>query len=523
MSKPRQSLTAAAVVIIGSGAGGATLAHELCVRGIDVVLLEAGRRIEPAEFRNDDMFAFGQLSWLDPRTTSGNWDVAKLSPHMPAWMVKAVGGSTVHWGALAYRMQAHEFASRSHYGSIDGANLADWPLDLAELDPWYVRAEDRLGVTGTGGIEPLPVTNNYKVMWNGATRVGYRDVRNDRHAINSQPRAGRPACLQLGFCTSGCKSAAKWSTLYTEIPAALATGRLDLRTGSMVLKIEHDAAGKVSGVVYADSAGVQRRQRARLVCVAGNGIETPRLLLNSSSAKFPHGLANGSGLVGRHFMKHVNALVFGRFEHAVHMERGPVASGTVFDEARLDTARGFAGGYLMQSAHVGLPSFGIAVKPGAWGADFARWVDNYANLASVWMNGEDLPVASNSVSLDPNKKDAHGLPAAHLRIDDHANDLAMRGHFLKQARSLLGAAGAREYLECPPFPATHTLGTCRMSRKPSTGVVDPFGRSHEIPNLFISDGSQFVSASAQNPTLTIVALALRQARHIGDLMTRRVV
>jgi choline dehydrogenase-like flavoprotein len=217
----------------------------------------------------------------------------------------------------------------------------------------------------------------------------------------------------------------------------------------------------------------------------------------------------------------VNALVFGRFERAVHMERGPVASGTVFDEARLDTTRGFAGGYLMQSAHVGLPSFGIAVKPGAWGADFARWVDDYTNLASIWMNGEDLPVASNAVILDASKKDAQGLPVAHLRIDDHANDLAMRGHFLKQARSVLGAAGAREFLECPPFPATHTLGTCRMSRAPSEGVVDAFGRSHEISNLFVSDGSLFVSASAQNPTLTIVALALRQARHIDNLLTRR--
>jgi choline dehydrogenase-like flavoprotein len=521
MSKSRHSLNEAAVVIIGSGAGGGTLAHELCARGIDVVLLEAGRRIEAAEFRNDEMFAFGQLSWLDPRSISGDWEVAKLSPNMPAWTVKAVGGSTIHWGALAYRMQGHEFAPKTRYGAVAGAALADWPLSLEELLPWYDKAENRLGVTGTHDIAPLPVANNYKVMWNGATRIGYRQVRNDRHAINSAPRAGRSACLQLGFCTSGCKSAAKWSTLYTEIPAALATGRLDLRTGAMALRIEHDAVGKVNAVVYADAAGVQQRQRARLVCVAGNGIETPRLLLNSESARFAHGLANGSGLVGRHFMKHVNALVFGRFDKPVHMERGPVASGTVFDEARLDTSRGFAGGYLLQSAHVGLPSFGIAVKPGAWGAPFARWVDHYPYLAGVWLNGEDLPLAGNAVTLDDARKDAHGLRVAHLHVDDHANDRAMRAHFVRQARALLGAAGAREYLECPPFPASHTLGTARMSKDAGAGVVDAYGRSHEIANLFVSDGSQFVSASAQNPTLTIVALALRQAEHIAARMSRR--
>jgi choline dehydrogenase-like flavoprotein len=509
------------VVVIGSGAGGGTLAHELCLRGIKVVLLEAGRRIEADEFRNDELFAFGQLSWLDPRTSSGGSEIAKLSPGMPAWTVKAVGGSTVHWGALAYRMQAHEFTAHSHYGEVKGAALADWPLDLAELEPWYATAESRMGVTGTHGIPRLPVANQYKVFWNGATRIGYERVSNDRHAINSKPRDGRPACLQLGFCTAGCKSTAKWSTLYTEIPAAEATGRLDLRTGAMALRIEHDAAGRISGVVYADATGAHQRQRAAAVCVACNGIETPRLLLNSASGRFPHGLANGSGMVGRHFMKHMNALVFGMFERPVHMERGPTATGTVFDESRLDASRGFVGGYLMQSSHVGLPSFGVGAKPGAWGADFAHWVENYARLAGVWMNGEDLPQQSNAVSLDPAVRDSHGLPVAHLHMDNHPNELAMRAHFSKRARELLGAAGAREYLECPPFPASHTMGTCRMSERDSDGVANSHGRSHEIRNLFISDGSQFVTASAQNPTLTIVALALRQAQHIADSLQRR--
>jgi choline dehydrogenase-like flavoprotein len=510
------------VVVIGSGAGGATLAHELTRAGISVVLLEAGRMIEPAEFRNDELFAIGQQVWMDPRTTSGSWEVARLAPALPALTVKAVGGTTVHWGGLSFRLQPHEFKARTHYGAIDGAALADWPLAAGELDPWYDRAESRLGVTGTHGIPRLPVSNHFKVLWNGATRIGYRHVDNDRHAINSRPRDGRPACVQLGFCTSGCKSLAKWSASYTEIPAALATGRLELRTNAMVLRIEHGDDGRARSVVYADADGRHHAQRARLVCVAANAVETPRLLLNSASARFPHGLANDSGLVGRHFMRHINALLFGMFDRPVHMERGPVAGGVVYDESRLDTKRGFAGGYLMQAAHAGLPAFAAGVYPGAWGADFTRWIEAYPRLASVWANGEDLPIATNAVTLDPRVRDAHGLPVAHLHIDDHGNDTAMRAHFFAQARALLGAAGARDFLQCPSaFPAAHTMGSCRMSADPEAGVVDAFGRSHEVPNLFVSDGSQMVTAGAENPTLTIVALALRQADHIRGLLARR--
>jgi choline dehydrogenase-like flavoprotein len=210
------------VVVIGSGAGGGVLADELTARGIKVVMLEAGKHIAQDDFRNDELFAYQQLSWLEPRTASGSWAVAKFSPDLPAWSVRAVGGTSIHWGALAFRMRDHEFAARSRYGAVDGAALADWPVTAAELAPHYARAETRLGVTGTNDIPLLPVTNNYKVLWNGAKRMGYQRIANDRHAINSVPRDGRSVCLQLGFCSQGCKSGAKWSTLYAEIPRALA-------------------------------------------------------------------------------------------------------------------------------------------------------------------------------------------------------------------------------------------------------------------------------------------------------------
>ena len=176
---------------------------------------------------------------------------------------------------------------KSTYGNIPGANLLDWPITLAEMEPWYAKAEDKMGVTRTNGIPGLPGNNNFKVLEAGAKKLGYKEVHTGNMAINSEPRDGRGACQQIGFCFQGCKSGAKWSTLYTEIPKGEATGNLEVRPNSMVIKIEHDASGKVTGVVYADESGAMQRQKARVVAVAGNSIESPRLLLNSASNHVP--------------------------------------------------------------------------------------------------------------------------------------------------------------------------------------------------------------------------------------------
>lgn len=516
MNTPRFAFDDGSVaVVIGSGAGGATLAHELCRRGKRVVCLEAGPRFSPADYRNDEFFAFTQLTWLDKRGATGNWSVAKTSPTMPAYTVKAVGGTTNHWGALAFRIQPHELKARERYGSVPGAELADWPVTLAELEPYWTLAEDKLGVTGTHGIPRLPVTNNYKVFDYGARRAGYTRVANDRHAINSQARDGRPSCLQLGFCGQGCKSTAKWSTLYTEIPRAEATGRFELRPGCMALAIEHDARGRVTGVVYADATGARQRQRAAVVAVAGNAVETPRLLLNSASGKYPQGLANGSGWVGRGYMKHLNASAWGLFGKPVQMNRGVTMGGTIYDESRLDTSRGFTGGYLLQAVQVGVPFLASVIRPDGWGREFTKFVDGYDHLSGIWMNGEDLPRADNRVTLHATEKDGHGLPVANVHVDEHPNDVAMREHFYRQAEKVLRAAGATDVMRGTPLPASHNMGTCRMSVRPDGGVTNGFGRSHEIANLFVTDGSLFPTSTAENPTLTIVALAIRQAEHIA--------
>jgi choline dehydrogenase-like flavoprotein len=508
------------VIVIGSGAGGGTLANELCQKGVSVVLLEAGKRYSIEDFVNDEWNSFLQLAWLDKRTTSGTWRVAKDFPNLPTWTCKTVGGTTTHWAGASLRFQPQEFRVKTEYGEIAGANLLDWPLTYEEMEPYYTKAEGKMGVTRTHDIPGLPGNNNFKVMYNGAIRVGYKKVHTGRMAINSRPRDGRTSCLQLGFCFQGCKSGAKWSTLYTEIPKAEETGKLDLRPESMVLQIQHDDAGKVTGVLYADKDGNQQMQKGRVVCVACNSIETPRLLLNSASSKFPDGLANSSGQVGRNYMRHTTGSVYAIFDEPVRMYRGTTMAGIITDESHNDPARGFVGGYELESLSLGLPFMAAFLEPGAWGRDFCWAMESYAHMAGMWIVGEDMPQEKNGVTLHATEKDQHGMPIPNVHFDDHPNDVAMRNHAYKQGRLVYEAVGARRVYETPPYPSTHNLGTCRQSAKPADGVCNKLGQTHDIPNLFISDGSQFTTGAAENPTLTVVTLAIRQADHLADQMSK---
>lgn len=513
----------AVVVIIGSGAGGGTLANELCQKGIKVVVLEAGATQSNASFINDEWKSFSQLAWLDQRTTSGSWRVAKDFPNLPAWICKTVGGTTTHWAGASLRLQEHEFKTRTVYGDVRGANLMDWPLTLAELEPYYSRAEDKMGVTRTHGIPGLPGNNNFKVMYSGATKLGYSDVHTGNMAINSQPRDDRARCLQLGFCFQGCKSGAKWSTLYTELPKAEATGNFELRPESHVTRIEHDAKGKVTGVVYFDKNGKEQRQKARIVAVAGNSIETPRLLLLSASGLFKDGLANRSGQVGRNYMRHVTGSVYGMFENPVHMYRGTTMAGVVRDEARNDTKRGFVGGYEMETLSLGLPFLAAFLNPGGWGTDVSEYLENYTHLAGMWLVGEDMPRETNRVTLHKTLKDKWGSAIPNVHFDDHENDLKLREHAFTQGQRVYEAAGARKSFRTPPYPSTHNLGTCRMGASAKTSVCNSYGQTHDVANLFISDGSQFTTGGAENPTLTIVTLAIRQAEYIAKQMSARAI
>jgi choline dehydrogenase-like flavoprotein len=509
------------VVVIGSGAGGGTLGSQLAQHGVRTVIMEAGGRHEIEDFDNDEWGMFGKISWLDKRTTSGSWRVAKDFSGLPAWIVKAVGGSTVHWAGASLRFQEHEWKVRTHYGNIPGANLLDWPIDANEMAPWYAKAEDNLGVTRTNGIPGLPGNNNFKIMKAGADKLGYKECHTGRMAINSEPRHGRGSCQQLGFCFQGCKTGAKWSTLYVDIPNGEKTGKLEVRANSQVLKIEHDKSGKVTGVLYADKKGKQHVQKARVVCVAGNSYESPRLLLNSASSMFPDGLANSSGQVGKNYMRHMTGSVYALFDKPVNMHRGTTMAGIIMDEGKHNPKRGFVGGYEMETLSLGLPFMAAFLDPGAWGREFTTALDSYDHMAGMWLVGEDLPQEKNAVTLHPKEKDKFGLPVPNVHFDDHENDTAMRNHAYKQGAAVYDAVGATRTLPTPPYPSTHNLGTNRMSAKASDGVVNKWGQTHDIENLFVSDGSQFTTSAAENPTLTIVSLAMRQADHIAREMKKR--
>ncbi|NSX55789.1 GMC family oxidoreductase [Parasulfitobacter algicola] len=520
MAAPFELSDDSVVVIIGTGAGGGVLANELAQKGVSVVALEAGGRYLPEDYINDEWESFGQLAWLDARTTSGDWRVANDFSSLPTWIVKAVGGTTTHWAGASLRFQDHEWKAKTNYGDVQGANLLDWPIDPREMDDYYTKAEDKLGVTRTGGREGLPGCNNYKVFEAGAKAIGYKNVSTGRMAINSAEGDGRPACQQTGFCFQGCKWGAKWSSAYTDIPRGEATGNLEVRSQAHVLRIEHDDSGKVTGVVYADADGNQQLQKARIVCVAGNSIESPRLLLNSASSMYPDGLANSSGQVGRNYMRHMTGSVYAVFDKPVKMWRGTTMAGIIQDESRHDPSRGFVGGYELETLALGLPFMAAFLDPGGWGREFTTALDSYENMAGMWIVGEDMPQETNRITLNHDVKDQYGLPAPNVHFDDHPNDIAMRNHAYKQGMAVYEAVGATRVFPTPPYPSTHNLGTNRMSENPRDGVVNGYGQTHDIANLFVSDGSQFTTGGAENPTLTIVALAIRQADHIAAEMNR---
>lgn len=502
------------VVVIGSGAGGGTLSWALAQGGIDVVCLEAGARLKMGDIVNDEAQMFGKFTWLDERIGEGD-----MPANFPIWNCKTVGGTTMHWTAACPRLQEHEFRVRSTYGKLDSASLADWPFPLAELAPWYERAEDLMGVTNTHGIAPLPANNNYLVLESGARLAGYRDMDTNNMAINSAPRDGRASCLELGFCTSGCATGAKWSTLYTEVPKAELSGHFELRPNCMAVKVLTAKDGHVSGVRYLDSDGQAREQRARVLCVAGNVVETTRLLFNSASDAAPNGLANSSGQLGRNYMHHVLAGVVAVMPGEVDMHKGVQCAGVVRDETRHDPTRGFAGGFQLHTVNFTPETLANLLLPGAWGRRLTSVLERYRNLAALLIIGEDAARPDNRVTLHPTRKDRYGLPVPVISYRHHPNSRAMLKYALAAARKVYSVLGAAEmYDMVDVFPSTHNMGTARMGDDPASSVCNRWGQTHDVTNLFVSDGSVFASAGCENPTLTIVALALRQADYIAKQM-----
>lgn len=512
------------VLVIGTGAGGGNVIRELCLNGVSVVALEAGPRYSPErDFENDELTMFGKLSWSDPVLSAGDDPYA-----MPTWTCKTVGGSTAHWTGNALRPSPYELKARSTYGEIAGTSLVDWPVTFEELEPWYEKAERYMGVTGR--VQPSQIPSaNYLAIKKGADSLGL-SMRPTNIAVNSVGEYdGRAGCTQRGHCMQGCSNSAMWSTLTEAIPKAEKTGWLDLRTGCQALTINTDQSGRAVSVTYARDDGTIEEQFAKIIVLAGNSVQTPRLLLHSANSQHPDGLANSSGMVGRNYMRHVTGTSFALMPFEVHGYMGIITTGII--DAYHDfapAARDYVGGFNLLSVFMGPPSMAIFSQPGplishgdargSWGRPLTEMMEHYSRLSGLHFVGEDLPQERNGVSLHPTEKDKNGVPIPVLTIYEHENNATMREFAWSKTDEIWSAAGASKTYRVPPFPDTHLLGTCRMGDDPASSVVNRWGAAHDIDNLYVADGSVFPTATAENPALTISALAIRQADHIMQRM-----
>ncbi len=533
-------------VIIGSGAAGGILAKELSAGGFRVVVLEQGPYLTESDFTHDEVKVFAQdlltnHPKLQPNTFRKTPD-EKAKPQRALMYGRCVGGTTVHFTANFWRFHEIDFIERSKVGLIPGTGFTDWPITYADLEPYYSKVEWEIGVSGLAGaspfdpprskpypMPPLPVKSSGVIFERAARKLGWHPFPAPM-AILSQPRAGRSACINCGFCLGfGCEVGAKSSSLATAIRMAERTGRCDIRPNSYVHRIETDANGRAVGAAYFDEQRATHLQKAKAVIVCANGAETPRLLLLSANKQFPDGLANSSGLVGKYLMLNSNTVAVGVFEQPLNDYKGYCVSRVLHDFYELDPQKvGFYGGGGLDARFDFTPiSFAFAGVPPEtprWGQDFkAKLAHNFTRTMEIFCHGTSLPLENNSFSLDSELKDAWGLPALRMTYKDHPDDLKLVNWLSARAGDLLEAAGAQKKWGFPITEqqmAFHLLGTCRMGNDPKTSVINTDHRTHDVKNLFLCDGSSLVTSGRGQPTMTIEALAFRAADRITALAQR---
>ena len=533
-------------LVVGAGAAGGVMAKELSAAGFRVVVLEQGPWHKAADFIHDEIsvtFRNGLTNdhRVQPNTfRATSEEKSKVRPAVEYG--RMVGGGSVHFTANYWRFHPDDFRERSVFGPVEGADLRDWPVTYDELEPYYTKAEQELGISGQSGsnpfdgprskpypLPPMPVKSSGVLFERGARKLGLHPFPAPV-AVLSQPYRGRAACTHCGFCESfGCEMNAKSSTLAALIPAAVKTGRCDLRPQSYVRKIEVGKDGRVTGAIYFDQQRREIFQRAKAIVLCANGAETPRLLLQSKSNLFPHGLANAHGNVGKYLMFDAGGLVLGLCDHPVNDYKSVAVSRVLHDFYAADPKRGFYGGggldarmdyYLARFALSGLP-------PGepSWGAEWKNKVSQYyTHVTGTLAHSTCLAVETNSISLDDEIKDAWGLPAIRVTFRNHPDDIKTMKFLAERQKEILSAAGVkRVWLDSDSLDTTysrHLMGTCRMGDDPQSSVVDRWNRAHGVLNLFIADGSSLVTSARQQPTATIQALAYRTAEHITEAARR---
>lgn len=520
------------VLIIGAGASGAAIAWSLADTRMKILCLEQGGWMNPAEYPS------AQRNWQtsQSRQFNANPNTRKLPSDYPinddespisVVNFNAVGGSTILYAAHFPRFHPSDFKVKTHDGVAD-----DWPLDYAQLEPYFAENDRMMGVSGLAGdpayppkqppLPPLPLGLGGETLAKGFNKLGWHWWPSDS-AINSRAYEGRDQCLNLGACTSGCPQGAKASVDITYWPAALRKG-VELRTDCRVREITVDDRGLADGVIYYDANGQESRQRAEVVILACNGVGTPRLLLNSRSKQFPDGLANRSDLVGRNLMFHPVGGAQGLFEQSLEGHLGPQACCILSQQFyETDPQRGFVRGYSMQMSRGPGPMLTALAGVGAgeipWGADHHRaFAERFDHTVGLGVMCEDLPESHNRVTLDADLVDGDGIPAPKITYRLSENSIKMMNHGLERVRQLMEAAGAKQVRTYGPvrMAGWHLMGTARMGNDADRSVVNHWGRCHDVRNLFIVDGSIFVTSAAVNPTSTIQALAL----YVADSMKK---
>jgi choline dehydrogenase-like flavoprotein len=506
-------------VIVGTGAGGGTLACKLAEYGFSVVALDAGPYWRPLEDFASDEHEQAKLYWTDERITDGENPIQFGANNSG----KSVGGSTVHFAMVSLRFRPEWFKARTKLGYG-----ADWPLDWREMWTYYAEVEQTLKISGPVNYPWGPKRSRYPyrphelnaaalVLAQGAEALGI-DWSPTPLATVSAPRGHSPPCVYRGMCVLGCSTNAKQSVLITWLPRALAAGA-EIRDLAMVGRVEHDGTGRVTGVHYIRE-GEWRFQRARNVVVAGYAIETPRLLLNSATSRFPDGLANSSGLVGKNLMVQSNQAVWGVMEKEIRAYKGPPSLAITEHWNYTDKGKDFFGGYAYMSQGP-LPvvwSGTLSSKRGLWGQRLLDEMEKYNHHVGLKIVGECLPQERNRVTLT-DEKDQYGLPVPRITYSFCDNDKKLIEHSLSFMRRALDAAGASEIWD-ETDDTCHLNGTARMGDDPRTSVVNADCRTWDIPNLWICDGSVFPTVGGVNPSLTIQAIACRTADRIKTLARR---
>jgi len=516
----RATHEAVEVVVVGSGMAGSTLAAELAEGGFDVLALEAGPERSLSDMVSSQIWS-RRLRWGGPPIL-GEGDLTGAIPFGMGW---GTGGAGLHWYGNWYRFHEADFKERT----LHGRGL-DWPIDYADLRSWYDRAQRLFGVSGDRSQEPwappgdeypmkpLPELPQSRALKRGFDALGIRTAPNTQ-AINSRGFDGRAPCILDGWCDAGCPIGALANPLVLQWPRAFRAGAR-LRHHAEVSRITTDASGRrATGVEFHDAKGGLHFQPAALVIVACHTIPNIRLLLLSASSAHPNGLANRSGLLGRHFMSHPAVIVFGLFDDPTQPHRG-VTGGSLISQDGYDDKRPAPGAFGSRAWVAGQSAkpnglLGIALsRPELYGSaleDFLRRATRHLGQMTAFCEETSLP--ANHVALTASQKDRSGLPVAKVINHLPAENAARLALARDEGLALLRAAGARE-VWASPTAAIHQVGGSVMGTDPMGSVTNSYGQTYEVENLFVAGASLFPTIAAVNPTATLSALALRTADYI---------